>query len=75
MKFTWDSAKHDRNVRERGFGFDVAARIFNGRVVEIEVGEAEGIVFVVVYTDRGDVRCIISARQADKKERIRWHSR
>jgi uncharacterized DUF497 family protein len=34
MKFGWDDAKHERNVRERGFGFDVAAEIFRGDRIE-----------------------------------------
>jgi uncharacterized DUF497 family protein len=28
MKFEWDQAKHDKTLRERGLGFDDAARIF-----------------------------------------------
>jgi len=30
----WDPAKHEKTRRERGFGFDHAARIFLGRTVE-----------------------------------------
>ena len=32
--FEWDDAKHERNRRERGFGFDHAVRIFAGPVLE-----------------------------------------
>jgi uncharacterized DUF497 family protein len=28
MEFEWDEAKHARTLRERGIGFDDAARIF-----------------------------------------------
>jgi uncharacterized protein len=87
MEFEWDEDKHQRNCRERGFGFDFAALIFDGPVIEksderkdygelriLALGEAEGIVLAVTYTDRGDVRRIISARLASKKERALWQS-
>ena len=57
MQFDWHDAEHDPN--QRGFGFDVAARIFAGRVLlrvddrrdygEVRVkviGEAAGVVLV-----------------------------
>jgi uncharacterized DUF497 family protein len=31
MEFGWHDEKHERNLRERGFGFDDAAAIFQGR--------------------------------------------
>ncbi|MEX1206537.1 MAG: BrnT family toxin [Dongiaceae bacterium] len=80
--FEWDDTKSERNLRDRGFDFAFAARIFEGDVLEHEdrradyrerrtvaVGEIEEDVFVVVYTSRGDARRIISARRANKKER------
>jgi uncharacterized DUF497 family protein len=85
MIFDWHDAKHERNLRERGVGFDFAALIFEGSVLtqiddrkdygEIRVkaiGEADGIVLAVIFTDRDDVRWIISARRANKKERALW---
>jgi len=39
------------------------------------IGEVDGVVLHVVFTDRGDVRRIISARLADRKERARWHAK
>ena len=87
MKFTWDGGKSERYFQARGFGFDFAALIFSGSVQESPdtrkdygefrfraIGEAEGFVLVVIYTDRGDVRRIISARLANRKERSLWHS-
>jgi len=38
------------------------------------IGQADDDILFVVYTDRGDVRHIISARLASRKERITWHS-
>jgi len=85
MIFDWHEAKHERNIRERGFGFDFAALIFEGRVLtriddrhdygEVRIkaiGEVDGIVLAIIYTDREDVRWIISARKANKKERALW---
>lgn len=87
MRFDWDFAKSERNRRERGFGFDFAALIFEDDAIEWPddrrdygearvrvIGEVDGLVLHVVFTDRGDVRRIISARIADKKERNRWHA-
>jgi transcriptional regulator with XRE-family HTH domain len=34
MLFEWDEAKSGRNLSERGFGFDYAARIFLGPTLE-----------------------------------------
>lgn len=88
MEFDWGPAKHARNIRERGFGFDVAAMIFAHETIEIEdtrtdhgetriqaIGQSDGMVLFVVYTDRGTTRRIISARKADRKERRAWHAR
>jgi uncharacterized protein len=74
MEFKWDEDKH--HPSERGFGFDFAALVFDGPVIEetdnrrdygemriLAIGEAEGVVLAVIYTDREDVRRIISARQ------------
>ena len=87
MEFGWDPAKHDKTRRERGFGFDYAARIFAGRTVEIidrrrdygeervrAIGEIEGRVYVVVYTDRPGVRWILSAWKAGGRDLKTWQN-
>ena len=87
MLFDWDSAKSERNRQERGFGFDAAILIFEGNTMEWlddrqdygerrvrAIGEVNGVVLHVVFTNRGDVRRIISARVANKKERSQWHA-
>lgn len=87
MLFEWDEAKSERNRRERGFGFDFAALVFEGPVIEwcdvrddwgevriVAVGAADGQVLAVVYTERGGVRRIISARAARRRERALWRS-
>jgi uncharacterized DUF497 family protein len=87
MRFEWDDTKSGRALSERGSGFDYAARIFLGPTLEKEdtrryygevrmqaIGQAGDDVLFVVYTDRGDIRHIISARLASRKERRSWRS-
>jgi uncharacterized DUF497 family protein len=85
MRFAWDDQKHRKNIEERGLGFEYAAGIFEGPTIEWiddrmdygevrirAIGEVEPDILHVVYTDRGDVRWIISARSASRKERKSW---
>ena len=87
MDFDWHDEKSNRNLAERGFGFDFAALIFLGRVLlkfddrqdygevrENALGEIDGDIDHVTFTDRGSVRWIISARRANRRERQRWHA-
>lgn len=86
MRFGWDARKSARNLRERGFDFEFATQIFDGVTVErtdtrrdygetrlVALGQAQGILLTVVYTDRaggGRVeRRIISARKSNRRER------
>jgi uncharacterized DUF497 family protein len=76
-----DEAKSRRNLSERGFGFDYAARIFLNPTLEKQddrrdcgevrmqaIGQVGEHVLFVVYTDR-NARHIISAWLASRKER------
>ena len=87
MLFEWDDAKSQRNLVERGFGFDHAAAIFIGPTLEAAdnrrdygevrvqaIGRTADDILSVIYSDRGDVRRIISARLANRKERKLWHT-
>jgi uncharacterized DUF497 family protein len=87
MLFEWDYAKSQRNLLERGFGFDHAAAIFLGPTLEVQdnrrdygevrvqaIGRAGDDILSVVYSDRREVRRIISARLTNKKERKLWQS-
>jgi uncharacterized DUF497 family protein len=87
MRLTWDPAKSDANLRERGFDFAFASLVFDGRTLEQEdrrhdygerrivaLGLAQGM-----YTDRVDaageiVRRIISARRSSRHEREAWNA-
>jgi len=85
MQFEWDEAKSEKTRQLRGFGFDVASRIFDGLTIEwcdireawgetrvVALGAVEELVLAVIYTDRGDIRRIITARLARKKEEEQW---
>ena len=87
MEISFDPAKDAKTKAERGFGFEFVALVFEGHVMETiddrfsyseirvkAVGEIDGELFAVVYTDRGDVRHIISARRASRKERREWRT-
>jgi uncharacterized protein len=71
-----------RCYEDRGFDFDYAAKLFDGDFIEwedlrhawgeprvVSVGEVEGGILTVVWTPRGSVRRIISARPASRSER------
>ena len=86
LMFEWDQAKSDKNFAERGFDFEYACRIFDGDILEwddtrrdygerrvIAIGEVEEEVYVIVYTPREQVRRIISARPASRRERNAYH--
>lgn len=79
--FVWDPAKSERTLRERGFDFAFASRIFDGPVLvrraregELEerwlaVGEVDGRELTVVFTWVDDCCRIISARRSRVEER------
>lgn len=80
--FEWDDEKSEANWRDRGFDFAYAALIFDGPTLEWDddridygerriqaIGRVEKDILVVVYTWRGIVRRIISARRANRRER------
>jgi len=85
MEFDWDESKSEEVRKRRGFGLAEASRIFEGFTLEwsdvredwgearvVAIGEVEGLVLAVIYTDRGPVRRIVTARVARKKEREAW---
>lgn len=88
MRFGWDTSKEKQALLERGIDFTLATEIFLGPTIawrddrrdygELRMralGEVDGLVLHVVFTDRADLRRIISARMANKKERLKWRSR
>jgi len=81
MQITFDSAKRDRALVERGVDFADAGRVFSGHhftaeddrtdygeVRLITVGLLHGRMVVIVWTPRGAARRIISMRKANERE-------
>ena len=82
MEFEWDDAKSDTYLTRRGFDFAYAIRAFLdvNRMVGQDhrwdygedrywlLGAIEGRVFVVIYTMRGSIIRIISARKTNGRE-------
>ncbi|AUN33037.1 BrnT family toxin [Niveispirillum cyanobacteriorum] len=87
MQFEWDPHKALINLEKHGIDFEDAIYIFAGPTLEypdtrkdygetrvIALGTLDGRVLVVVYTDRADIRRIISARKANDHEQRTYHA-
>ncbi len=88
MEITFDPAKRDRTFRERGLAFEDAALVFEGRTLDqiddradygekriVTVGHLAGRMVIVVWTQRGDARHVISMRKANEREQTRFAQR
>ena len=84
MRISYDPAKRQTTMEERGLDFEDASAVFAGTVFEIEdvrrdYGETRIICFgylagrmvVIGYTPRGTVRHIFSMRKANEREQTR----
>lgn len=80
--FEWDQTKSDWNRVDRDLPFDLAVLLFNGPTLERRdtrqdyrelrvqaIGAVNGTILQCVFTDRGEVRRIISLGRANKRER------
>ena len=87
MHLTYDPAKREKTLAERGLDFEDALIIFEGTTVEFEdtrkdygerriicYGLLEGRLVVVGYTLRGAVRHVFSMRKANDREQTRLAS-
>ena len=85
MRITFDPAKNDRNVVERGLSFELVADLEWGTAMSVEdtrkdYGERrlrvlamlDGRLHVAVITQRGDAIHVISFRKANKNE-VKWY--
>ena len=85
MKITFDPAKRNRTLAERGLDFADAAKVFAGTTLDriddrfrypetrwITAGHLDGRMVVLVWTPDGDGRRIISMRKANEREQARW---
>ena len=84
VRITYDPAKRERTLDERGLDFEDSVVVFKGVTVEIEdtrkeYGERRMLCFglladrlvVVGYTPRGPVRHVFSMRKANDREQTR----
>ena len=88
MQISFDPAKRDATLANRGLDFADARDVFAGPVFErsdnrfdygetrhITIGQLRGRMVVLVWTLRGSVRHIISMRKANDREQARYTSR
>ncbi len=86
MDFEWDDAKAAANTSKHRVDFETAARVFIDPFVQeredgsepVEhrlnaIGMVDGRLLFVVFTMRGDVYRIISARGAKPYEKRQYH--
>jgi uncharacterized DUF497 family protein len=89
MRYSWDERKAAANLHKHGIGFTEAVRIFDGEILHwpderyhygeerwIAIGIAKGQEVFVVYVEEGEeVRRILSARPATRRERaLYWRT-
>uniref|UniRef100_E6Q5X5 Protein containing DUF497 n=1 Tax=mine drainage metagenome TaxID=410659 RepID=E6Q5X5_9ZZZZ len=82
--YEWDERKSEICLQARAFDFSYAARIFEADIEPLDwedtrdiygeprfvsVGEVASLIIAVVWTPRGNLRRIISARPASRRER------
>ena len=85
MEISFDLAKREKTLRERGLDFLAAPQVFSGpnyRFVDdrydygeeriVTIGRLYGRMVVLIWTQRGDVRHIISMRKANDREQARY---
>ena len=87
MEFNWDPTKAAADLTKHGIDFSAAMAVFDdphhvkedstkpeyGEMRAIAIGKLlDGRLVTVVYTDRGDVRRIISVRTARRYERRKY---
>jgi len=81
MRFTWDERKRKSNLRDHGFDFRDAPKIFEGPTVTFEddrfdyseqrfvtLGFLGGVAVSVVHTETSHVIHVISLRRATRRE-------
>jgi uncharacterized DUF497 family protein len=88
MKITFDPAKRDRTLDERGLDFADAAEVFAGTTFDrvddrreygetriITVGHLRGRMVIIGWTQRDDARHVFSMRKANDREKARFEKR
>jgi uncharacterized protein len=88
LRITFDPAKRTLTLEQRGLDFARAGEVFAGRTATvpddrqdygetrlITAGHLDGRLVVVVWTQRGEARHIISMRHCHAKEEEIWRRR
>ena len=89
MRFEWDEAKNQANIRKHGIDFNDAAALFSSALLVASdarrdygeerfhgVGLLHGRVVVVVFTQRTpETIRLISLRKASRRERKQYETR
>lgn len=88
MKVTFDPPKRDLTLQQRGLAFEDAAYVFEGRTYDwidvrfdygeeriVTVGHLHGRMVIVVWTQRGTARHVISMRKANDREKKQFAER
>ncbi len=84
MRYQWDDDKERNNIAAHGVSLSLAVSMFEFAVVEFPdphpgedriraLGSIDNRVLFCVYTDRGDVRRIISLRKATGNEQKTYY--
>ncbi len=87
MRVSYDLAKRERTLADRGLDFNDAPEVFDGVTAEFQdtrkdygepriicFGLLRGRLVQIVYAPRGAVRHIISMRKANDREKARLSS-
>ena len=85
MRVTYDHAKREWTLTNRGLDFEDAAQVFDGLTAEVEdqrkdygekrivcYGVLQGRLVVIGYTPRGGARHVFSMRKANAREQARF---
>ena len=86
-EFEWDDVKAQANLRKHKISFQEARRVFDDLFALVEqdlsedfgedrfvaTGMVEGLLIVVIYTERGERIRLISARRANSNEQSRYY--
>ena len=88
MAITYDPAKREWTLRERGLDFEDVDEVFAELTIDIpdlrrdygeprinSVGHLRGRMVIVCWTPRGDDRHVISMRKANDREKARYGKR
>lgn len=84
MRISYDPAKRQRTLNERGLDFEDAAIVFAGTTFEVQdhrndygetrvicFGHLAGRLVVIGYVPRGSTRHVFSMRKANEREQAR----